>query len=84
MKAGAVVSRMFHPGEFHRVVHLKQFGYVKVFRKTFKNEATKYYIMYLPTLDATEQVTRAEFKEFHSIHWGIECYHRALGASVWY
>ena len=24
------------------------------------------------------QVTRMEFTEFHSIHWRIECYHRAI------
>ena len=60
------------------VVHLKKFGYVKVFRRTFKNELDRYYIMYLPNKEATEQLTRAEFKEFHTIHWGIECYHRAI------
>jgi uncharacterized protein YlbG (UPF0298 family) len=60
------------------VVHLKKFGQVKVFRRTFKNEATRYYIMYLPNPDVTVAITREEFKEFHSIHWGIECYHRAI------
>lgn len=60
------------------MVHLKKFGYVKVFRRTFKNEVNRYYIMYLPEKDAIEQLTRVEFKEFHSIHWGIECYHRAI------
>ncbi len=60
------------------LVHLKKFGQVKVFRRTFKNEVTRYYIMYLPNPDATWAITREEFKEFHSIHWGIECYHRAI------
>ncbi len=60
------------------LVYLKKIGYVKVFRKTFKNEVDRYYIMYLPDPDATEQLTRAKFKEFHSIHWGLECYHRAI------
>ena len=60
------------------LVYLKKFGYVKVFRKNFKNEVDRYYIMYLPEKDATEQFTRTQFKEFHSIHWGIECYHRAI------
>lgn len=50
------------------VIHLKKFGQVKVFRRTFKNEATRYYIMYLPNPDATVAITREEFKEFHSIH----------------
>ena len=60
------------------LVHLKKFGQVKVFRRTFKNEVTRYYIMYLPNPDSTWAITREEFKEFHSIHWGIECYHRAI------
>lgn len=60
------------------LVRLKKFGYVKVFRKQFKNEVTRYYIMYLPNLEATQQLTRAEFKKYRDIHWGIECYHRAL------
>ncbi len=60
------------------VVHLKKFGQVKVFRKTFKNERDRYYIMYLNNSKALAEVTRREFKELHSIHWGIECYHRAL------
>lgn len=32
------------------LVRLKKFGYVKVFRKQFKNEVTRYYIMYLQNL----------------------------------
>lgn len=60
------------------VVHLKKFGYVKVFRRTFTNVVDRYYIMYLPDFEATKQLTRSEFEEFHTIHWGIECYHRAL------
>ena len=64
------------------VVHLKKFGQVKVFRRTFKNEATRYYMMYRANLDATVAITRAEFKEFHSIHWGIECYGEPLNNCV--
>ncbi len=60
------------------LTYLKKLGYVKVFRRTFKNESDRYYIMYLPDLDVTKQLTRMEFNEFHSIHWGIECYHRAI------
>ena len=60
------------------LVHLKKFGNVKVFRKQFKNEVTRYYIMYLPDLEATKQLTRVEFKKYRELHWGIECYHRAL------
>lgn len=60
------------------VVYLKNFGQVKVFDRSFKNETYRYYIMYIPEKDALCSITRAEFKELHSIHWGIECYHRAI------
>lgn len=60
------------------VTHLKNFGQVKVFRRIFKKEAERYYITYLANSDATGQISRQEFKVWHSIHWGIECYHRAL------
>ncbi|WP_448270056.1 IS701 family transposase [Nostoc sp. DSM 114159] len=60
------------------VVYLKNFGQVKVFRRSFKNEAYRYYIMYIPEKDALLSISRADFKELHSIHWGIECYHRAI------
>jgi hypothetical protein len=59
-------------------VYLKNFGQVKVFRRSFKNETQRYYIMYLPKKDALNSISRAEFEEVHSIHWGIECYHRAI------
>lgn len=60
------------------VIYLKNFGRVKLFRRTFKNEAERYYITCLTDVDATEQITRHEFNEWRSIHWGIECYHRAV------
>ncbi|MBD2248066.1 transposase [Nostoc sp. FACHB-888] len=60
------------------IVHLKKFGKVKVFRRLFKNEIPRYYIMYVPDKDALILISLVEFKELHSIHWGIECYHRAI------
>lgn len=60
------------------IVYLKNFGLVKVFRRNFKNETSRYYIMYTPEKDALSSISRTEFKELHSIHWGIECYHRAI------
>jgi len=60
------------------VIHLKNFGRVKVFRRIFKNEAERYYITYIANSDATEQISRQEFNGWHSIHWGIESYHRAV------
>ena len=34
--------------------------------------------MYLPNLDGTMLLTRIEFKQIRAIHWGVECYHRAI------
>lgn len=34
------------------MVHLKKFGQVKVFKRSFKNEAHRYYMMYIPEEDA--------------------------------
>ena len=65
------------------IVYLKKFGQVKVFRRIFKNEIPRYYIMYISDKDALFLISLAEFKELHSIHWGIESSHRALIASVW-
>lgn len=61
-----------------QVVHLKNFGRVKVFQKKFKNDIERYYIMFLPDIKETETITRIDFLTRHSIHWGIECYHRAI------
>lgn len=60
------------------LVYLKKFGHLKVFQRTFKNGAERYYIIYLPEPEAIAQITRHEFKELHSTHWGIESYHRAI------
>ncbi len=61
-----------------QVVHLKNFGRVKVFQKKFKNDIERYYIMFLPDIKETETITRIDFLTRHSIHWGIEFYHRAI------
>nr|WP_230966200.1 transposase [Nostoc sp. NZL] len=60
------------------IVHLKKFGQVKVFRRSFKNETHRYYIMFLPDKDALFLISLTELNKLHSIHWGIECYHRAI------
>ncbi|MEH2461979.1 MAG: hypothetical protein V7K34_32715 [Nostoc sp.] len=54
------------------IVHLKKFGQVKVFRRIFKNAIPRYNIMYVPDKDALFLISLTEFKELHSIHWGIE------------
>lgn len=51
---------------------------VKVFQKKFKNDTERYYIMFWPDIKENEVITRSHFLTTHSIHWGIECYHRAI------
>lgn len=60
------------------MVYLNNFGKVKVFCKILKNEEQRYYIIYSPNENALIKITKVDFLELHSIHWGIECYHRAL------
>ena len=43
------------------VVHLKNFGKVKVFCRSFKNEQKRYYILFLPEENALNQITRQYF-----------------------
>ena len=65
------------------IVYLKKFGQVKVFRRIFKNEIHRYYIMYVPDKDALFLISIEEFKKLHSIHWGIESYASSYQTSVW-
>lgn len=59
------------------MVYLKAFGWVKIFCQPFKNER-RYYILYQPDLEALKQLSRAVFKQVHSEHWRIECFHRVI------
>jgi len=59
------------------VVYLKEFGWVRVFRQDFKNEA-RYYILHLQDLEELKQLTRQSFKQVHDRHWQIECFHRVI------
>ena len=59
------------------VVYLKDFGYVKVFRQDFKNEA-RFYILFLPDLDELSPISRQQFKQLHDSHWQIEAFHRVI------
>jgi len=59
------------------LLHLKEFGNVKVFRTIFKNEY-RYYIMYKPKTDELIQLAYQDFKQIHDNHWGIERFHRAI------
>ena len=61
-----------------KIVTLKQFGVVKVFKRTFKNGRTRYLIWFQLDESTLAEVTRQDLRELFSIHWGIETYHRAL------
>jgi len=59
------------------VIYLKEFGWVKVFCQDFKNEA-RYYILFLPELEALKLLNRETFKQVHDHHWQIERFHRVI------
>jgi Transposase DDE domain len=60
------------------ITHLKEFGFIKLFRKSFKKEASRHYIFYLPELEKMAEITRDEFITIHDTHWRIETFHRAI------
>ncbi|MGL4883432.1 MAG: IS701 family transposase [Waterburya sp.] len=60
------------------VTHLREFGFIKLFRKDFKKEDSRHYIVYFPEPEELDQVTRKEFVTIHDTHWGIESFHRAI------
>ncbi len=60
------------------ITHLREFGCIKLFRKDFKKEDSRHYILYLPDDDALKEITRSEFITIHDTHWGIETFHRAI------
>ncbi|MGK7945301.1 MAG: transposase [Microcystaceae cyanobacterium] len=65
-------------GENGTIVYLKDFGEVKVFKKHFKNGIIRFYILFIPDVLDLEKIEKPQFIELKTIHWGIECYHRAL------
>lgn len=64
------------------VTHLREFGFIKLFRKEFKKEDSRHYIIYQPSEDDLkehlQQITRSTFITIHDTHWGIETFHRAI------
>jgi len=60
------------------ITHLKEFGFIKLFRKSFKKEASRHYIFYLPESEKMAEITRDEFLTIHDTHWEIETFHRAI------
>ena len=65
-------------GENGKIVFLKEFGQVKVFKRTFKNGVTHYWACFKLEESALKKITREDFRELFSIHWRVENYHRAL------
>lgn len=60
------------------ITHLKEFGFIKLFRKDFKKEDSRHYILYLPDEENLKQTSRYEFLIIHDTHWEIETFHRAI------
>ena len=60
------------------ITHLREFGFVKLFRKDFKKEDSRHYILYLPDEATLKKITTSEFITIHDTHWGIESFHRAI------
>jgi hypothetical protein len=71
------VSEMTEYPENGKIVYLKEYGNVRVFRQLFK-EAYRYYIMGVANLESLDSINYTDFKSTHDQHWQIECYHRAL------
>jgi hypothetical protein len=60
------------------VVHLKQFGQVRLSKKSFKKPGERYYIIFPPKLDELSQLTHRTSRNFTRFTLGIETYHRAV------
>ena len=64
------------------ITHLREFGFVKLFRKVFKKEDSRHYIFYQSDdenpKEVLQQITRSEFITIHDTHWGFESFHRAV------
>lgn len=60
------------------IVTLKEFGKSKIFKRTFKHGSCRYYATFRSDESELMNWNRFDFRELQTIHWGIECYHRAL------
>ncbi|MGB3494950.1 MAG: transposase [Elainellaceae cyanobacterium] len=59
------------------LVYLKGVGQLKVFCQRFKNESCRYYALSLPDPEALATAAAEDFEQLRTLHWGIECFHRA-------
>lgn len=71
------VDRMSDFSDNGKIVYLKEFGNVKVFRQLFKEEY-RYYIMGVANLENLNSITQDDFEKNHAEHWQIETFHRAI------
>ncbi len=76
-KGSWVQVRQLEIPEDGLMVWLKNFGYVKLFRTTLK-EQVRHYISSLPDEEKTAVFDKKAFTEQHDRHWQIEQYHRAI------
>jgi hypothetical protein len=60
------------------IVYLKEFGKVKVFKKHFKNDIVRFYILFGQDNQDLNEADKTLFLQLKTTHWVIECYHRAL------
>jgi hypothetical protein len=60
-----------------QMVWLREFGQVKLFRTTLKDQR-RHYIVYLPDDQAYPHFGSTNFQTLHDQHWQIEQYHRML------
>ena len=60
------------------ICHLKGFGFVKVFKKVFKEKNVKYYVIWETENRDLVDMQREAFRKLHKTHWGIEQFHRAI------
>jgi len=65
-------------GEDGTIVYLKEFGEVKVFKKHFKNDIVRFYILFSQDNQDLNEADKTLFIQVKATHWGIETYHRAL------
>jgi hypothetical protein len=62
-----------------RLVWLREFGDVKLFRTWLKDQP-RHYVVFLPPTDADPYLSfeRSAFEKLHDQHWRIEQYHRLI------
>ncbi len=59
------------------MVWLREFGFIKAFRTTLKNEY-RHYALYLADETQLDKVKQSGFNDLHDKHWQIKQYHRAI------